>query len=242
MQKMNFYIKSCLNQETLIRYNAVMHSYTPAVVLHVFVLSLLLCVFLGCDNPPRVRLVKDDDSTFHFQWEDPLKEARIILIRYSGVTVSQYKGHYRKTPFDRDLLIYFPAGAFISAPARTDAIAKTSYEYIWGEVGDVANTEYIGSVDIFPAHFRASVLPAYVHRINAGGSFREREEHERILREYPLFKAYRLGEPTNLTFELPPALRDEPDSQGWRKIPALPPPRLVPPSLFNDERQNTNGK
>ena len=30
---------------------------------------------------PRVRLVKDGDDLLHFQWDEPLKEERFILVR-----------------------------------------------------------------------------------------------------------------------------------------------------------------
>ena len=38
-------------------------------------------------QPPRVRLVRDNQKTFHFQWNEPLNEERIVLVRFSGVEV-----------------------------------------------------------------------------------------------------------------------------------------------------------
>ena len=205
-----------------------MHSYLTAVIFHFFALSILLCVFFGCSDAPRVRLVKDDDATFHFQWAEPLKEERIILVRRSGVTVSIGRRHIRRTPFDRDVLVYFPEGALISAPVW-QTIKGYSYEHVAGEVEGISNTEYIGTVEILPTDLRETVLPADVYEIRGMG-FRRRYEHDRILREYPLFREYRVDLPSHLTFELPPGLRDEPDSQGWRRFP--PPPPLRPPSIL----------
>ena len=206
-----------------------MQSYLTAVIFYSFALAILLCVFFGCDNAPRVRLVKDDDETFHFQWAEPLKEERIILVRRSGVTVSKYRRQYiRRTPFNRDVLIYFPSGAFISDPVWQTTV-ETSYEHIAGEVEEIHNTEYIGTVEILPADLRETVLLADVYEIRGMG-FRRRYEHDRILREYPLFRKYRVDQLSHLTFELPPGLRDEPDSQGWRRFP--PPPPLRPPSIL----------
>ena len=64
----------------------------------IFLIPLSLLVFscgserYGCDcvtdtdvSIPEVRLVKDSPTTFHFQWKEPLKEERIILVRIRKV-------------------------------------------------------------------------------------------------------------------------------------------------------------
>ena len=64
-------------------------------ILFLVLLSILVFCFFSCGSPrdaddrvsnadssaPRVRLVKDTESMFHFQWNEPLKEERIILVR-----------------------------------------------------------------------------------------------------------------------------------------------------------------
>ena len=90
-----------------------MQSYWRAVVFYFFALSILLCVFFGCSDAPCVRLVKDDDETFHFQWAEPLKEERIILVRCSGVVFDHR--YNAEIPHEKELLVYFPAGTVVSA-------------------------------------------------------------------------------------------------------------------------------
>lgn len=152
----------------------------------------LLFVFFGCDNAPRVRLVKDDDHTFHFQWAEPLKEERIILIHYSGLLV--LRG--REIPF-RNLkrLVHFPAGTFVSSPVkRHDSGLR------------------IDSVVILQAYLRETALPADAYQIGGGGRFLRRGD--RILREHPLFREYRVAPPARIIFSPEPS--DEPDSPFLR--------------------------
>ena len=82
----------------------------------------LLIAFLGCNNAPRVWLVRDNDETFHFQWDEPLNEERFVLVRYSRVEVihndySSYfpqdrpftqRKHHREYPMEFNYLFYFP--------------------------------------------------------------------------------------------------------------------------------------
>ena len=148
-----------------------MESYRPRVVSHFLALSILLCVFFGCSDVPRVRLVKDDGSTFHFQWAEPLKEQRIILVDLNG--------------YQRTLLVYFAAGTVVSAPVSRDGF--------W-------IPKRIDSVEILPAHLREERLPAYVFEIRADGGVWQREEDDYLLREHPFFRDYRIDEPSRITF------------------------------------------
>ena len=171
--------KRALIPRKLIRYNSIyarlkalvgqsfgrilplMQSYWRAVVFYFFALSILLCVFLGCSDAPRVRLVKDDNETFHFQWAEPLKEERIILVRLSGVIFDpRYKAEYAH---EEELLVYFPPGTVVSyAIDRPRALEYTS----------MAILGRIDSVEILPAALRETVLPADVWKIGEDGLFR----------------------------------------------------------------------
>ena len=53
------------------------------MIKHFFLFSLLLLLWSCGDSyvKPRIRLVKDSPTTFHFQWDEPLEEERIILVR-----------------------------------------------------------------------------------------------------------------------------------------------------------------
>ncbi len=152
----------------------------------VFISVCVLFVFLGCERTPRVRLVKDDEMTFHFQWNKPLKEERIILIHYSG---AQFSSDGREIPFeDREKLVYFPAETFVSAPV---SIATWAYRN--------TSSSYIDSVEILPAHSRETSLPAHVYKI-AGNRFHQRKGG-RLLRQHPFFREYRVDQPSRITFE-----------------------------------------
>ena len=142
-----------------------------------------------------MRLVKDNDTTFHFQWAEPLKEERIILVRYSGV----FSDYNVEIPWEKELLVYFPAGSVVSAPLhRQAAMRYTSVANIANRLVRIRDAN-LDSVEIRPAHLRETVLPARLYTI------RDREfmpHGERfILREPPFFQEYHVGEPSRLTFE-----------------------------------------
>ena len=150
-------------------------------------------VFFGCGNAPRVRLVKDNDTTFHFQWAEPLKEERIIVVRYNSKFV--FRPHrdsergMRQTPMEVEHLVYFPAGAFVSAPVSS----PRSYPNSWDH----------DSVEILPARLRSTVpVPARLYTIR-DGDFRSHGERV-ILREHPFFQEYHVGKPSRITFTLEP--------------------------------------
>ena len=160
-----------------------MESYRPRVVFHFLALSILLCVFFGCSDVPRVRLVKDDGFTFHFQWAEPLKEQRIILVGLNGGLenpVLEIPSRYEEI-----LLVYFAAGTVVSAP-----VSRDGFWYL----------KRIDSVEILPAHLREKRLPAYVSEIHADGRVWQREEDDLLLREHPFFRDYRVDDPSRITF------------------------------------------
>ena len=145
------------------------------MIYYFYALPILLCVFLGCDNAPRVGLVKDDDETFHFQWVESLQEQRIILARLGGVIFDyRYKAEYSH---EEELLVYFPPGTVVSyAIDRPRALECTS----------MAILGRIDSVEILPAALRQTVLPAEMSKIGEDGRFRGRGK--RILRQHPFFR------------------------------------------------------
>ena len=171
----------------------------------VFISVCLLFAFLGCERTPRVRLVKDDDRTFHFQWAEPLIEERIILVRYSGV----FSDYNLEIPWEKELLVYFPAGSVVSAQLhRQSAMRHTSVVNIENRLVKIRDSN-LDSVEICPAHLRETVLPADVYEIGIlpadGFEIGEREffrlRGERILREHPFFREYHVDQPSRLTFE-----------------------------------------
>ena len=172
-----------------------MQSYLTAVIFCSFALAILLCVFFGCDNAPRVRLVKDDDETFHFQWAEPLKEERIILVRVNGWLV--YNAERRSQ--QKYYLVHFAVGSILSAPIPR----RWNCSGHWGD---------IDSVEILPAHRRNTIdFPARLYKVpetitgnrsNLPIIRNGFEVHgdQVILREHPFFQEYRIDEPSRLDF------------------------------------------
>ena len=88
-----------------------------------------------------MRLVKDNDTTFHFQWDAPLKEERIIL----------YFARWAEFGYERHYLVYFPAGVIVSKPVNVSGASGKS------------------TVEILSAHERdAFPLPAYAPDASVG--------------------------------------------------------------------------
>ena len=216
-----FYPKSLIEKKTISLTQSVclFAGASHLKTLFLLGLSIPLFVFLGCEGAPRVRLVKDNDTTFHFQWAEPLKEERIILVRYNSKIVFRptrdperrtrptrdserrtrqkrdSEWRTRQTPMEVEHLVYFPAGAFVSAPVPS---LVWSYPNSW---------DYIDSVEILPARLRSTVpVPARLYTIN----------HDRfqvhgdqvILRDHPFFQEYHVGKPSRITFPLEPEPRE----------------------------------
>ena len=145
-----------------------------------------------------MRLVKDNDTTFHFQWAEPLKEERIILIRYNGVrryNAEDLFGYSPESPWEKELLVYFPAGTVVSAP-----VDRGVYRH---DKRQRRVSERIDSVELLPARLRETVLPAELYEMRQSGYFQIRGERV-ILREHPFFQEYHVGAPSRLTFTLEP--------------------------------------
>ena len=159
----------------------------------------LLIVFFGCDNAPRVRLVRDNNQTYHFQWDKPLKEERIVLMRSDG-EVGEYvfEGEMSKwkSPgvYFSYHLVYFPEGSFVSAPVFAG-------DRNLGEHGGSIGRTH--SVELLAAHLRDNEFmvgfPARLYVINDRGVVRHGDRV--ILREHPSFREYSIDEPSSLTFE-----------------------------------------
>ena len=129
---------------------------------------------------PEVRLVDDGSNEFHFQWDEPLKEERIILVRRYGGKITFGEGgedsdtvHVMERWF-KDKLLYFPKDSFIS------------------DLDDYSGL----AIGILSAKQRDAVeLPA---RAWSGEHRWKNRSHERlILREHP-FKPYRVGKSSRL--------------------------------------------
>ena len=169
-----------------------------------FLSVCVLCVFVACGNSrtdvsvgesyaPRVRLVKDAENLYHFQWDAPLKEERIILyfVRWAesgSSALDEFGFRIRSLGHESHYLVYFPAGVIVSKPAYLSRRAT--------------------GVEILSAHERdAFPLPAYASDASVGIHYRDlgrvdavREKAMRfILREHP-FKPYRLGVPSRIAF------------------------------------------
>lgn len=158
----------------------------------------LLVVFFGCDNTPSVRLVLDNSQTFHFQWDEPLKEERIILVRrYGEVGEYVFKGRTSewKSPgvYYSDRLVYFPVESVVSAPVSVG-------EKRLREHG--RSVRRIHSVELLAAHLRDNEFivgfPARLYVINDGEFVRHGVRV--ILREHPFFQEYHIDEPSRLSF------------------------------------------
>lgn len=169
--------------------------------------SILILGIAACsnDNVSGVRLVKDNDHTFHFQWDKPLKEERIILVRntrvFSHYDERQLHWVHHKPPSESEIFVYFPAGSFVSAPVRS-----STYGSRW--------QDRILSVEILPARLRNTVdFPANLYRIRHGEfwaylhddmivldpPFHVYNYYQVILRDHP-FQEYRIDEPSRLEF------------------------------------------
>ena len=180
------------------------------ITRNIFVLTVVF-ISLGCNdsttittsrngsNTPHVRLVKDDPREFHFQWDAPLKEERIILI-----SVREMKGEQvpladsdlveiRSVPSSEteEALVHFQTGSFISKPIRFYAPPS------WPSLAFIA---------ILPSSERDKFsLPTHAFldlRWAWQTPDKGMERTQRILKEHP-FKPYRLGKPSQIIFEPP---------------------------------------
>ena len=166
------------------------------------VVSVVVC--LGCytenvDNyngdssyVPSVRLVRDGDFEYHFQWDEPLKEDRIVLIRVhqfgswihevtsDNILTGRVLYHEFINPAISTRLILFRQGDFISEPEMLEG---------WHCL-----------IEILPAHERNTLpLPATAAKFIYGPNNND-EDYQRILKEHP-FKPYRLGKSSRITFD-----------------------------------------
>lgn len=107
-------------------------------------------------------------------------------MRYSGE--NSHIGGSEGQSWEKERLVYFPAGSFVSAPA----ISVT--------FGELFNSPYnhIYTMEILPAHLQNTVdFPAHLHTINDAGKFVWHGDQV-ILRDHPLLQEHRLGKPPRL--------------------------------------------
>ncbi len=171
---------------------------------HLFLIAVPILMFgvLGCDTDdvgddvgvgdsyvPRVQLVKDGPNEFHFQWDEPLKEERIILCLVEEflaiTTTSPVIIGYKPTGFPFQRLVYFPEGSFISESIK--------HQPVFIEILP-ASERYK-----FPLPAKVFEQPGWGHKISYNIDY---DEQRRILEEHP-FKPYRVGKPSRITFEMP---------------------------------------
>ena len=179
----------------------------------IFLIPLSLLVFscgsarYGCDcvtdtnSPtPKVRLVKDSPTTFHFQWKEPLKEERIILIRMRRVNARGSGGGGLTDPYLMDEethLLRFETTLYQPTQFRSRRFS------IMGPGASNATRIPPGLTpyaEILPDRTRHDIaLPAHSRSATGGGdSISEGFSHQ-LLVEHP-FKPYELGKPSKLIF------------------------------------------
>ena len=155
-----------------------------------FIAVCLLCVFVACGNSrddvadvsvgepyaPRVRLVKDTERLFHYQWDKPLKEERIILVTAEDKSESF------------SFLVYFPKEAFISVPHRIEL--RATVEILSAHERDTFP---------LPAYAHSGMVAVGT---SSGDPQNEvwRNARRYILREHP-FKPYRVGVPSRIALD-----------------------------------------
>ena len=183
-----------------------MYSYMTTVIFRFFAPGILFCVFFGCDNAPRVRLVKDNDYTFHLQWDKPLKEERIVLVRCSVERGIHLNGKWEKSyNHSRDYLVYFPEGSFISGTVEDGRWRSFDSELdrIFTGKPPTDKPQYedrINSVELLAHHLRNTIsFPVRLHVIKDEDFIIHGDQV--ILRDHPFFQEYRVGEPSRLTFD-----------------------------------------
>lgn len=158
-------------------------------------LTLIIFIGFGCggvrdvcdcgvpDNyNPTVRLIKDTDRSFHFQWDSTLLEERIVLARFTYTNINWVREHWRTPTL---VLHHFSPGAF-----------RSGHMYVYDR--EFMNTQSV-TVEILPAANRHKLKLPYPlgYRLSSAGD--HQFGHEQVLVEHP-FKHYEVGTPAKLTF------------------------------------------
>ena len=131
---------------------------------------------------PEARLVKDTDTSFHFQWNERLKEERIILATLSFITADNLQS--------KTILIRFSPNQFRSPLVQiSDGTIPASLQ---------------PTVEILPAMERTAVpTPTHFYDASSLGAsdwYNYYTPSNTILAEHP-FKPYEIGVPSKLIFE-----------------------------------------
>ena len=156
------------------------------------------CCTAGDQPIPEIRLVQDTaaydtrrhelQTSFHFQWDAPLQEERLVLVEIleSGQWSSEEPQRY---------LLAFPAGSFRSDQMYVDLYPRTD-----------ATDAYV--IKILEASARLELpLPRYVDYLaytkgtdTVSPPGHEQRESVLLLKEHP-FKPYKVGSPSVLRFK-----------------------------------------
>lgn len=158
-------------------------------------LAIMMCIGFGCggvrevcdcgvpDNySPTVRLVKDTDRSFHFQWEDTLLEERSVLVRFTYTNINWVREPWRTPTL---VLHHFRLGEF-----------RSGHMYVYDR--EFTDKQQV-TVEILPAADRHKLKLPYPlgYSLNSDGAHRFGNEH--VLVAHP-FKPYKVGTPSKLTF------------------------------------------
>ena len=176
---------------------------------------LLLLPFLACGNQqstPEIRLVKDNAYGFHLQWDEPLREERIVLVEitteYDDVTDDSKPVEQILT---RVQALHFPSGVFKSpyvnltlmrhSPKRSrftieilDVSDKSDRDKLTTQSMPHSVISYLDLDDC--VQFAMDTTVTY----RKSGLSRGKVQEE-ILNEHP-FKPYTVGSPSILHFEV----------------------------------------
>lgn len=185
----------------------------------ILIITTLVFAIVGCgdDNggvakssgvsesyEPEVRLVKDGPHDFHFQWDEPLNEERIILCLSEEfvqlVDADNDIGGHTRTGFPEQRLVYFPQGSFRSK-LFTDTLVFIEILSAHQRSAFPLPSYARDATADFPENIRrlAGENLSYLHYHGIAG---ESDAYQQILREHP-FKPYRVGKPSRLTFTIP---------------------------------------
>lgn len=139
--------------------------------------TILLFAILGCDDgtsgvetatgislayEPTIRLVKDGASEYHFQWDEPLKEGRIIIAQYQSY-------NWIRQPSDDSIY------GVIVGVEKSSYIDKTLWYFPKDSFRSQLFTDMIAFVEILSPHERNN-FPLPNHAIDATGALKNQTQ------------------------------------------------------------------
>ena len=176
---------------------------------------LLLLPLLACGNQqptPEIRLVKDNADGFHLQWDEPLREERIVLVEIT--TVYDHSTDDSK-PVEQILTrvqaLHFPAGVFkspyINLTLMRHSPRQSRFTIEILDVGDKNDQEKLTTQSMPHSVISYIDLDDCVEfAMDTTVTYREAgysrgQVQEEILNEHP-FKPYTVGSPSILHLEV----------------------------------------